>query len=61
MFDTSGIRRNEDGSIDTGHYIAAAKDRRSEAATRALKRFAKNAFDLAQKIFPESAPQRGCQ
>ncbi len=58
MFETSGIRRHKDGSIDTDYYIAAAKDRRSEAAIRALNRFKENAFDLAARIFPESARQR---
>ena len=59
MFETSGIRRREDGSIDTDYYIAAAKDRRSEAAIRALTRFKEIALDLAARIFPESARQRG--
>lgn len=58
MFENDGIRRCKDGSIDTDYYIASAKDRRSEAAIRALERFEENAFDLAARFFPESARQR---
>ena len=58
MFETSGIRRCEDGSIDTDYYIASAKDRRSEAANGALKRFKENAFEVGARFFPESARQR---
>ncbi len=58
MFEASGIRRCEDGSIDSDYFVAAAKDRRSEAAIGALKRFKENAFDVGARIFAESARQR---
>ena len=56
MFETSGIRRCKDGSIDTDYYIASAKDCRSEAATRATKRFAERAFDLVARNLPRIGP-----
>ena len=58
MFENDGIRRCKDGSIDTDYYVASAKDRRSEAAIGALKRFKENAFEVGARIFPESACQR---